>query len=505
MSFIVPSWGDSGGSDYAFVPTVAASNPIAGGAGGEAQSNETKRVPKKRPQERSEEGFKDARALDVLMRRANNPKKGEKKKKAATPQADNGLLATEKGDGQQKAGKRKGGRQDAGGSPGIGSSGEHPSVVVPCCVEAVKVATPSNAPGRKAKRSRNKFKPDGDAAGHTSAGSVQAAGLEQGSGPLNDTPLPGPATNLQRKSKNKNKFKPDGGSDVVVERTEGGGTEGKAPPSGTVRTTQRKGRQKPASSITAGAAGGQGKGLGSNAPRGQKGGKGMGLLEQMRQKLQGGHFRWLNEQLYTQPGANSFEMMKEEPELFTQYHEGFRQQASQWPKLPVDVAINWLKGKPSSWTVVDFGCGDAKLGQSVKQKVHSLDLVATAPGVIACDMATTPLEEKSTDIAVFCLALMGTDYPSFLREAHRVLKPGGTVWIAEVRSRFAEAGRTETQGMQQFVAALKKVGFALRNKDASNKMFVILELTKTKADPETNPSFSGVQWPPLAACTYKRR
>ena len=36
------------------------------------------------------------------------------------------------------------------------------------------------------------------------------------------------------------------------------------------------------------------------------------------------------------------------------------------------------------------------------------------------------------DIAVFCLALMGTDYPSFLAEAHRVLKPRGHLWIAEV-------------------------------------------------------------------------
>ena len=41
------------------------------------------------------------------------------------------------------------------------------------------------------------------------------------------------------------------------------------------------------------------------------------------------------------------------------------------------------------------------------------------------------------DVAVFCLALMGTDYPAFLEEARRVLKPSGTLWIAEVRSRFS--------------------------------------------------------------------
>lgn len=42
------------------------------------------------------------------------------------------------------------------------------------------------------------------------------------------------------------------------------------------------------------------------------------------------------------------------------------------------------------------------------------------------------VDAASVDVAVFCLALMGTDYPSFLEEAARVLKPHGIIWIAEV-------------------------------------------------------------------------
>lgn len=53
-------------------------------------------------------------------------------------------------------------------------------------------------------------------------------------------------------------------------------------------------------------------------------------------------------------------------------------------------------------------------------QVFSLDLVATRPGVIACNMADTPLKDASVDVAVFCLALMGTDYAAFLKEATRV-------------------------------------------------------------------------------------
>ena len=71
--------------------------------------------------------------------------------------------------------------------------------------------------------------------------------------------------------------------------------------------------------------------------------------------------------------------------------QGFRQQTQQWPSQPLDVAVKWLASLPASLAVVDFGCGDAELARQVKQNVHSLDLVASAPGVIACNMAKTPL------------------------------------------------------------------------------------------------------------------
>lgn len=66
------------------------------------------------------------------------------------------------------------------------------------------------------------------------------------------------------------------------------------------------------------------------------------------------------------------------------------------------------------------------------QEVSSLDLVAIRPGIIECNMAHTPLDSHSYDCAVFCLALMGTDYPDYLTEAHRILRAGGMLWIAEV-------------------------------------------------------------------------
>ena len=54
---------------------------------------------------------------------------------------------------------------------------------------------------------------------------------------------------------------------------------------------------------------------------GAKGRKEDGLLSKMRAKLAGSQFRWLNEQLYTCPGTQAFELMQDQPQLFTQYHE----------------------------------------------------------------------------------------------------------------------------------------------------------------------------------------
>ena len=69
-----------------------------------------------------------------------------------------------------------------------------------------------------------------------------------------------------------------------------------------------------------------------------------------------------------------------------QYHEGFRSQVQDWPENPVDVFIRFLRKHPDL-VVGDFGCGDAKIAESVSNKVHSFDLQSVNPRVTACDIA----------------------------------------------------------------------------------------------------------------------
>ena len=57
----------------------------------------------------------------------------------------------------------------------------------------------------------------------------------------------------------------------------------------------------------------------------------------------GSKFRCINEKLYTQSGNDSLEMIQKDVSLFDLYHEGFREQVTRWPLVPVDVLIKMLK------------------------------------------------------------------------------------------------------------------------------------------------------------------
>lgn len=217
--------------------------------------------------------------------------------------------------------------------------------------------------------------------------------------------------------------------------------------------------------------------------------------QRMAKQLAGAQFRYINEQLYTRPSTDAVELFREEPRLYEAYHEGFRLQAARWPQRPVQLIADWLRTtQPRSYVVADLGCGDAELAASVPQRVHSFDLVACDERVTACDIAHVPLPAATVDVAIFCLALMGSNFADFLREAHRLLRPGGLLKVAEVASRI-----TDADGWDRLLHSL---GFDERARDASNTHFVLFEFVKSSRPSQRPDELPATE---LKACVYKKR
>eukprot|EP00322_Chrysochromulina_rotalis_P002028 CAMPEP_0115853194 /NCGR_PEP_ID=MMETSP0287-20121206/13379_1 /TAXON_ID=412157 /ORGANISM="Chrysochromulina rotalis, Strain UIO044" /LENGTH=301 /DNA_ID=CAMNT_0003307265 /DNA_START=67 /DNA_END=972 /DNA_ORIENTATION=+ len=219
------------------------------------------------------------------------------------------------------------------------------------------------------------------------------------------------------------------------------------------------------------------------------------LQSKMSAQLAGAQFRYINEQLYTQPSEDAVALFREEPRLYEVYHEGFRSQAARWPQRPVQLIAQWVQAtQKASHIIADLGCGDAELAASVPHHVHSFDLVACNEHVTACDIAHVPLADGSVHVAVFCLALMGSNFADFLREAHRLLKPRGLLKIAEVSSRITDAA-----GWDQLLHA---IGFDELDRDSSNTHFVLFTFVKSERPPQHSATLPGVA---LKACQYKKR
>ncbi|USW54064.1 Putative ribosomal RNA processing protein [Septoria linicola] len=230
----------------------------------------------------------------------------------------------------------------------------------------------------------------------------------------------------------------------------------------------------------------------------------------MRQKLISARFRHLNETLYTEPSTKALDLFDQNPEMFEDYHSGFRQQVTTWPSNPVDNFIATIRSRgavrlPSqkkafqkdgkrkhtdvaervkaesegrvaalprtqgTSIIADLGCGDARLAQTLTDsgditklnlRVLSYDLHSPSPLVTKADISKLPADDGSVDIAIFCLALMGTNWISFIEEAYRILHWKGELWIAEIKSRFGRVGKSKvvehSVGGKRKQAALQK-------------------------------------------------
>ena len=120
------------------------------------------------------------------------------------------------------------------------------------------------------------------------------------------------------------------------------------------------------------------------------------------------------------------------PESWHYYHKLRRESMKDWDEIPYEVIAKEITCE--SDIVVDFGCGDNQFKSKIpNNKVTSVDHVACDETVIACDMCDLSkyISDESHDVAVFSLSLWGTNYKDYIKEAYRVLKRKGLIYIAE--------------------------------------------------------------------------
>lgn len=162
------------------------------------------------------------------------------------------------------------------------------------------------------------------------------------------------------------------------------------------------------------------------------------------------------------------------PDSWFRYHALRKERMSKWDEIPYEYIAAKIKNKKH--IVVDFGCGENKMKEKLpNNKVFSFDHVAIDNSVIACDMKDVRqyLSDESVDIAVFSLALWGTNYKDYLKESYRVLNYGGFIYIAEP-SKYYEGD----EGRNELKTLITEAGFKLVGDIENRGKFIYIIGTK---------------------------
>jgi superfamily II DNA or RNA helicase len=142
-----------------------------------------------------------------------------------------------------------------------------------------------------------------------------------------------------------------------------------------------------------------------------------------------GEFSTMNKDWSKANSKNTHTRLSKDKSEWDKYHKLYREARENWGEIPY---IEIAKKITPNMVVADFGCGENLLSKEIpNNKVHAFDHVAIDDSVIACDISNTPLENDSMDVVVFSLSLMGSNYKDYLKEAYRVLKPYGMLFICE--------------------------------------------------------------------------
>lgn len=178
------------------------------------------------------------------------------------------------------------------------------------------------------------------------------------------------------------------------------------------------------------------------------------VTEVNRRLARYGDFSRMNARWNTSYSSTTYDRLKKSPEEWMQYHTFYQEARKTWEVIPYEESIKWLEQR-EGLKVGDFGCGEAIIAKTLSDThtVYSFDYISIDENVTECDISKVPIAESELDIAIFNLSLMGLNSDDYLKEAFRVLKLDGQLWIYENESHI--------KNVDEFIRNIELIGFKI--------------------------------------------
>jgi len=185
-----------------------------------------------------------------------------------------------------------------------------------------------------------------------------------------------------------------------------------------------------------------------------------------------GDFTKQNQKINTEKSPTTHKRMLKNPEEWHEYHRNYREERKNWRVIPFDEWIKRIKKLSDRFVIGDFGCGEAKLAESIGSRVINFDHVSIDSSVISCDMSDVSeyVKKGGLDVALFSLSLMGKNWQDYLQEASRCLNENGLLFISETTNSLSKR-------LESLRDEIKKLGFEIY-KDDEIGLFTFIEARK---------------------------
>jgi superfamily II DNA or RNA helicase len=187
------------------------------------------------------------------------------------------------------------------------------------------------------------------------------------------------------------------------------------------------------------------------------------------------YLRDMHLKINTQKSSTTHEQFLKDPEIFADYHRHLEMYRPTWSINPVDHWITRIRRLSRTAKIGDFGCGLAKIADTFGKRVKSFDHTSVGPHVECADISDVKefIKNGKLDVAIYCQSLMGTNWRDYFKEAARVLKVTGILYVTESASHL-EKGRSQ----HDLISVIESNGFSIMKKEILGGKFIFIEAIK---------------------------